>query len=81
MGATEAADLRKLADDIRALLNEPIEIAADRNAKAGEQWQGPNAEHVRGELSVRKTRLGTMAGELDKEAGNRKDKSTGSQPN
>ncbi|MGW0361890.1 hypothetical protein [Streptomyces sp. NPDC002990] len=80
MGATDAADLRKLADDLRALLNEPIEIAADRHAKAGEQWQGPNATHVRGELATRKTRLGTMAGELDKEAAKQKDKGTGSQP-
>lgn len=81
MAATDAADLRKLADDLRALLNEPIEIAADRNAKRDEQWQGPTAQHVRGELAIRKTRLGTMAGELDKEAANRKDKPTGNQPN
>ncbi|MFD9307491.1 hypothetical protein ACFWCB_33265 [Streptomyces sp. NPDC060048] len=73
--------MRKLADDLRALLNEPIEIAADRNAKADEQWQGPTATHVRGELALRKTRLGTMADELDKEAGNRKDKTSGNQPN
>ncbi|MFD3539755.1 hypothetical protein ACFWUQ_09680 [Streptomyces sp. NPDC058662] len=80
MGANDAADLRKLADDLRTLLNEPIEIAADRNAKADERWLGPTAEHVRGELATRKARLGTMAGELDKEAANRKDKATGNQP-
>ncbi|MGW5847054.1 hypothetical protein ACWFQ8_03640 [Streptomyces sp. NPDC055254] len=81
MGANEAADLRKLADDLRTLLNEPIEIAADRNAKTNEQWQGPTATHVRGELATRKTRLETMATELDKEAGNRKEKTSSNQPN
>lgn len=80
MAETDAADLRKLADDLRALLVEPIEIAADRHAKRDEQWQGPTAERVRGELAARKTRLGTMAGELDKEATSRKDKSAGNQP-
>ncbi|MEV7525051.1 hypothetical protein [Streptomyces sp. NPDC091371] len=70
-----------MADDIRALLNEPIEIAADRNAKRDEQWQGPTANSVRGELAVHKTRLGTMASELDKEAANRNDKSDGNPPN
>ena len=80
MGANDAADLRKLADDLRALLDEPIEIVADRHAKADERWQGPNAEHVRGELATRKTRLGTMTAELDKEAAHRKDKTTGNQP-
>ncbi|MFG2999293.1 hypothetical protein [Streptomyces sp. NPDC048340] len=81
MGANDAVDLRKLAADIRVLLDEPIEIAADRNAKPDEQWQGPTATHVRGELSTRKARLGTMATDLEKEAGNRKDKTSGNQPN
>ena len=69
MGATEeAGKIRQLAEDVRNLLNAPIEIAADKQAKPDERWQGPTAEKVRGELKVRKGRLSTMADELEKSA-------------
>ncbi|MFF3977837.1 hypothetical protein ACWGNF_04635 [Streptomyces sp. NPDC055808] len=79
MGSQEATDLRKLADDIRKLLDEPITIAADQSVKEDQRWAGPNAERIRGELSARKTKLGTMADTIDQAAANRKD--TGSGPN
>lgn len=81
MGSTDDVQLRSLADDLRKLLDEPIEIAADRGAKPDESWRGPTADHVRGELGVRKTRLGTMAGELDKEAAKRKEAAKDPKPN
>ena len=81
MGSSDDVQLRKLADDVRNLLNEPIEIAEGRNAPKDGRWQGPNADHVRGELATRKTRLGTMAGELDKEAAGRKENDKGPKPN
>ena len=69
MGATEeAGKIRQLAGEVRKLLDEPIEIAADKNTKPQERWAGPTAEKVRGELKVRKGRLGTMADDLEKSA-------------
>ncbi|MGW2817733.1 hypothetical protein [Streptomyces sp. NPDC001415] len=73
MASRDAADLRRLADDIRKLLDEPIAIAADQNVPTEDRWAGPNAERIRGELSGRKTKLGIMADAIDKEAANRKD--------
>ncbi|MBT2451326.1 hypothetical protein J7F03_30505 [Streptomyces sp. ISL-43] len=81
MGSTDDAQLRSLADDLRKLLDEPVEIAADRAAKSDEGWKGPTADRVRGELGVCKTRLGPMAGQLDKEAAKRKENATGPKPN
>jgi hypothetical protein len=37
----EAGKIRQLADDLRKLLDEPIEIAADQQAKSSERW-GPH---------------------------------------
>ncbi|MEV0981285.1 hypothetical protein [Streptomyces sp. NPDC049915] len=69
MGAQEeAGKIRQLAEDVRTLLDQPIEIAADRQAKPDERWAGPTAEKVRGELKVRKGRLGSMADTLEKSA-------------
>ncbi|WP_431043792.1 hypothetical protein ACQUSR_19135 [Streptomyces sp. P1-3] len=68
MGTTEAERLRQLAKDVRHLLDEPIRIAADKDAKPDDRWQGPNATKVRGELSVRKGRLDTMADAIEREA-------------
>lgn len=67
MGAKEEAGrIRQLAAEIRRLLDNPIEIAADQHAKEEERWQGPTADKVRGELKVRKGRLGSMADDLEK---------------
>ncbi|MDQ0930253.1 hypothetical protein [Streptomyces turgidiscabies] len=69
MGATEeAGKIHQLAEDIRKLIDQPIEIAADAQVKKDERWQGPTAEKVRGELKVRKTRLGSMADDLERAA-------------
>ncbi|MFD7873041.1 hypothetical protein ACFV5G_02740 [Streptomyces sp. NPDC059766] len=81
MGAKEEAGrIRQLAEDVRKLLDQPIEIAADRHVKADERWQGPTAEKVRGELRVRKGRLGSMADDLEKSAV-RRDKEDGGKGN
>lgn len=62
----EKARLHQLSTDTRALLDSTTEIAEDR--KAGEKrWSGPQAERVRGELKVWKSKLGTMADQLDTE--------------
>lgn len=68
MGAAEASKLRKLAEDVRTLLDAPIEIATDKGANGNGRWTGPNADAVRGELTVRKRRLGSMAVEIEKES-------------
>lgn len=61
----EQSELRLLSDDIREFLDKPVGIAADQN------WKGPNAENVRGELRLYKGKLQTMASSLDAEAGRR----------
>ncbi|WP_328328110.1 hypothetical protein [Streptomyces sp. NBC_00455] len=68
MGTTEAGQLRKLAEDVRSLLDQPVDIASDKNAKPDERWTGPNAHDVRGGLAMRSRRLGTFAAEIDKKA-------------
>ncbi|MER5564537.1 hypothetical protein ACFW17_29745 [Streptomyces sp. NPDC058961] len=73
MASREAGDLRKLADDIRRLLDEPIALASDQNVPTEERWAGPNAERIRSELSGRKSKLAIMADAIEGEAANRKD--------
>ncbi|WP_327695387.1 hypothetical protein [Streptomyces sp. NBC_00459] len=78
MGATEeAGKIRQLAADVRKLLDDPVEIAADSQAKQDERWQGPTAERVRGELKIRKGKLGSMADSLEKSATQRGKESEG----
>ncbi|MFD9001865.1 hypothetical protein ACFV0T_12970 [Streptomyces sp. NPDC059582] len=75
MGAKDdAGKIRQLAEDVRKLLDQSIEIAADQQAKADERWQGPTAEKVRGELKVRKGRLGSMADDLEGSAATQRSK-------
>ena len=69
MGNDDATNLRKLADDVRKLLDDPIGIAADKHAKADERWEGPTATRIRGELGTRKGKLETMATNIETEAG------------
>ncbi len=78
MGEKDATDLRKLAADVRKLLDGPEKIAADEQAPPDERWQGPTATRVRGEIRTRKTKLDTMATNIEKEAGKRKDEKGGS---
>ncbi|WP_406348448.1 hypothetical protein OHA44_21350 [Streptomyces sp. NBC_00144] len=68
MGPNEAGQLRKLAEDVRSLLDDPVAIASDQHAKPDERWTGPNAADVRGGLAVRSKRLSTFAAEIDKKA-------------
>jgi hypothetical protein len=58
--------IQSLAKDVRELLDSSVEVAADRGVPTDQQWAGPNAEHVRGQLQVHKKRLATIAGELEK---------------
>jgi hypothetical protein len=67
---TEKSNLHQLAKDVKALLDDTVTIAQDRKAGAN-RWSGPQADRVRGELSVWQGRLGTMAGNLDTEANKR----------
>jgi hypothetical protein len=62
----ESKLIRSLAKDVRELLDSSVEVAADRGVPSDQQWTGPNAEHVRGQLQVHKKRLATIAGELEK---------------
>ncbi|WP_328318167.1 hypothetical protein [Streptomyces sp. NBC_00388] len=78
MGTTEAGKLRKLAEDVRSLLDDPVAIASDKHAKSGERWTGPNASDVRGGLAVRAKRLSTSAAEIDRKA--EKEKKAGDSP-
>ncbi|MGW3494248.1 hypothetical protein [Streptomyces sp. NPDC001020] len=68
MTENEAGQLCKLAADVRHLLDDPIDIAADKHVKSDERWQGPTAERVRGELQIRKGKLETMATNVEQEA-------------
>jgi hypothetical protein len=70
----EAGQLRKLAADVRHLLDGPIDIAADNHVKSDERWQGPTAERVRGELQTRKGKLETVATNIEIEATQRSKK-------
>lgn len=66
----EQTGLRQLGTDVRSLLDTTMTIAND--TKAGDnRWSGPQAERVRGELSVWKRKLHTMADNVDAEANQR----------
>src|SRR5689334_22342209 len=66
----EQSGLRELAGELRSLLDATITVAEDQKAKAN-RWSGPQAERVRGELSVWKRKLVTMADGLDTAASQR----------
>ena len=67
---TEQSGLTRLAADVRSLLDAAATLAEDR-AAGGNRWSGPQADRVRGELSVWKGRAHTMADTLDTEAAQR----------
>lgn len=67
---TEQSGLTQLAKDVRSLLDSTIAVAEDR-AAGDNRWAGPQADRVRGELSVWKGKAHTMADTLDTEAGQR----------
>ncbi|MFG1807185.1 hypothetical protein [Streptomyces sp. NPDC049040] len=64
---TEQSGLTQLAKDVRGLLDSTIAVAEDR-AAGDNRWSGPQAERIRGELSVWKGKAHTMADQLDTEA-------------
>lgn len=64
---TEQSGLTQVAKDVRGLLDSTITVAEDRTA-GDNRWSGPQAERVRGELSVWKGKMHTMADQLDTEA-------------
>lgn len=66
----EQSGLRELAGEVRSLLDATITVAEDQKAKAN-RWSGPQAERVRGELSVWKRKLLTFADDLDTAANQR----------
>jgi hypothetical protein len=66
----EQRSLTQLGADVRALLDATITVAADGQAGDG-RWSGPQADRVRGELSVWKGKVHTMADQLDTEAAQR----------
>lgn len=66
----EQAGLRELSGEVRGLLDATITVADDTKAKAN-RWSGPQAERVRGELSVWKRKLLTLADDLDATANQR----------
>lgn len=67
----EQSSLTALAETVRTLLDQPVEIAADRHLPPESRWRGPNAEKVRGDLGTRQRTLHTMADTLTAEAGSR----------
>ena len=67
---TEKSSLHQLGKDVRALLDDTVTVAQDRRA-GGNRWAGPQADRVRGELSVWQSKLGTMADNLEAEADKR----------
>ncbi|WUH94374.1 hypothetical protein OG900_32385 [Streptomyces sp. NBC_00433] len=67
---TEQAGLARLAADVRSLLDATATLAEDR-AAGDSRWSGPQADRVRGELSVWKGRARTVADTLDTEAAQR----------
>lgn len=67
---TEKSSLHQLGKDVRALLDDTMTVAQDVKA-GGNRWSGPQADRVRGELSVWQGKLGTMADDLEAEADRR----------
>jgi hypothetical protein len=66
----EQTGLRELAGAVRDVLDTTITVADDRKADDN-RWSGPQAERVRGELSVWKRKLLTLADDLDAAANQR----------
>lgn len=67
---TEKSHLHQLAKDVKALLDDTVTVAQDRGAGEN-QWSGPQADRVRGELSVWQGRLDTLGDQLDAEGNQR----------
>ncbi|MEU6112316.1 hypothetical protein ABZ853_28410 [Streptomyces albidoflavus] len=61
-------ELRKLADDVGELLTGTNDIAKDEKPSPAEQWQGPTATRIRGELRVHTAKLRVSSASLEKES-------------